>query len=143
RVLRVLHRLAAAGGAGELRAGVARVDEICGNGLPGERERRDHLTQRAIAHPGSASNLGRNAPGVSAGPLTCSRVPPVLPAKNDGVDHTLALWACWSETAIAFVTSSEPMSASIFFVSKPGIDAPIGRSRSSVPQPEFSAPWLL
>jgi hypothetical protein len=35
------------------------------------------------------------------------------------------------------------MSASIFFVSKPGSDAPTDRSRSSVTQPEFSAPWLL
>jgi hypothetical protein len=59
------------------------------------------------------------------------------------VRSTRPFVACWAEAASAASTSELCRSAIIFCVSKPGSESPIRRSRSSVIQPEFSAPWLL
>ena len=96
-----------------------------------------------LAHMARPSSVGRQASGVSAVSGTCCSVPPVGPAKNVGVRSTRPFVACCADALSAASTSADGRSAIIFCVSKPGIDSPILRRRSSVIQPEFSAPWLL
>ena len=83
--------------------------------------------------------MGGTPPGVSDGRRRCAGAcRPSARRRRSASSSRSRFCACWSAAAIAASTSGELMSASIFSVSKPGIESPTERSSSSVTQPLFS-----